>query len=82
MIEDLHRQFAELTQHLAVQNLEIYCDIDGRNSKSNFKKPYHKPVLFWEQRVRDERHGYLDFIVKFVDKEFQHEKTLKIILNV
>jgi molybdopterin-guanine dinucleotide biosynthesis protein A len=32
MIEDLQRQVAELTQRLAAQSLEMYCDIDGRNS--------------------------------------------------
>jgi hypothetical protein len=45
MIEDLQRQIAELIQCLAAQNLEMYCDIDGCNSKSNFENLYHKPVL-------------------------------------
>jgi hypothetical protein len=75
MIEDLQRQVAELTQHLAAQNLKMYCDIDCRNSKSNFENLYHKPVLFQEQRVRDERHEDLNFRVKFVDEEFQHEDS-------
>ena len=48
MIEDLQRQVAELTQHLAAQNLEMYCDIDGRNSYSNFENLYHKHVLVRE----------------------------------
>jgi hypothetical protein len=74
MIEDLQRQVVELTQCLAAQNLEMYCDIDCHNSKSNFENPYHKPVLFLEQRVRDERHEDLNFRVKFVDEEFQHEE--------
>jgi hypothetical protein len=65
MIEDLQRQVAELTQRLAVQNLEMYCDIDGRNSDSNFENPYHKPVLVWEQRIRDEWHEDLGFRVEF-----------------
>jgi hypothetical protein len=39
------------------------CDIDGRDSKSNFKNPFHKPVLVWEQRARDE-HGDLGFKVE------------------
>jgi hypothetical protein len=77
MIEDLHEQVTELTQHLAVQNLEMYCDIDCCNSKSNFEKLYHKPVLLREQCVRDEQHTYLDFIVKFVDEEFQHEEDVE-----
>jgi hypothetical protein len=50
----------------------MYCNIDGCNSKFNFENPYHKPVLFWEQHVQDERHGVygdLDFRVKFVDEE-------------
>jgi hypothetical protein len=63
MIEDLQRQVAELTQRLAAQNLEMYCDIDGRNSESNFENPYHKPVLVREQRVRDEWHENLGFKV-------------------
>jgi hypothetical protein len=54
MIEDLQRQVAELTQCLAAQKLEMYCDVDGRNSKSNFENPYQKPVLVREQCVRDE----------------------------
>jgi hypothetical protein len=48
MIEDLQRWVAKLTQRLSAQNLEMYCDIDGCNSKSNFKNPYHKHVLFRE----------------------------------
>jgi hypothetical protein len=60
MFEDLQRQVAELTQHLTMQNLEMYCDIDGRNSDSNFKNLYHKHVLVQEQRVQDEWHEELD----------------------
>ena len=55
MIEDLQRQVVELTQRLVAQYLEMYCDIDDHNSKSNFKNLYHKLVLFREQRVRDKR---------------------------
>jgi hypothetical protein len=51
IIKNLQMQVTELTQHLAVQNLEIYCDIDDRISKSNFKNPYHKHVMFREERV-------------------------------
>jgi hypothetical protein len=61
MIEDLQRQVAELTQCLAMQNMDTKCDIDGRNSESNFENPYHNPVLVREQRGRDE---------EFVDEEF------------
>jgi len=68
MIEDLQRQAAELTQYLAAQNMEMYRDIDGRDSESNFEKPYHNPVLIWEQRSGDE---------EFVDEEFQHEKDVE-----
>jgi hypothetical protein len=64
MIKDLQRQVAELTQHLAVQNLEIYCNVDGCNSKSNFKNSYHKPVLIREHRVRDKWHEDLGFKVE------------------
>ena len=64
MVEDLQRQVAKLTQRLVAQNLEMYCDIDGCNLESNFENPYHKPVLVWEQRVRDEWHEDLDFIVE------------------
>ena len=39
-------------------------------SKSNFKNPYHKPILFWDERHRD-----LDLRVKFVDEEFQYEEV-------
>jgi hypothetical protein len=48
MIEDLQRQVAELTQRLATQNMGTECDIDSRNSESNFENPYHNPVLVWE----------------------------------
>jgi hypothetical protein len=65
MIEDLQSQVAELTQCLAVQNLEMYCDIDGRNSDSNFENPHHKPVLVQEQRVQDEWREDLGFRVEF-----------------
>jgi hypothetical protein len=65
MIEDLQRQVAELTDRLAVQNLEMYCDIDSHNSDSNFENPYHKPVLVREQRVWDEWHEDLGFKVEF-----------------
>jgi hypothetical protein len=64
MIKDLHRQKLELTQHLVAQNLEMYCDIDGCNSDSNFKNPYHKLVLVREERVQDEWHKDLGFKVK------------------
>jgi hypothetical protein len=40
------------------------CNVDGRNSKSNFENPYHKPVLVWEQRVQDEWHEDLGFKVE------------------
>jgi hypothetical protein len=50
MIEDLQRRVTELTQRLAVQNMEIDCDIDNRNSKSNFENLYYNPVLFCEHR--------------------------------
>jgi hypothetical protein len=64
MIEDLQRQVAELTQRLATQNLEMYSDVDGRNSKSNFENPYHKPVLVREQRVWDKWHEEVGFKVE------------------
>jgi hypothetical protein len=50
MIEGLQIQVAKLTQRLAAQNLEMYRDIDGCNSESNFKSLYHNPILLWEQR--------------------------------
>jgi len=59
MIEDLQRQVAELTQHLAAQevsNREINSDSD-----STFDNPYHNPAPYREQRGRDE---------EFVDEEF------------
>jgi hypothetical protein len=64
MIEDLQRQVAELTQHLATQNLEMYSNVDGHNSKSNFENPYHKLVLVREQRVRDKWHEEVGFKVE------------------
>ena len=64
MIENLQRQIAELTKRLAAQNFEMYCDINGHNSYSNFENPYHKPVLVQEQRVRDEWHEDLGFRVE------------------
>jgi hypothetical protein len=45
MIEDLQRQVAELTQCLAAQNMDMKCDIDGRNLESNFENPYYNPIL-------------------------------------
>jgi len=50
MIEDLQRQVTELTQRLAMQNMEIDCDIDNRNSKFNFENLYYNLVLFREHR--------------------------------
>jgi hypothetical protein len=65
MIEDLQKQVVELTQRLAAQNMVTKWDIDDRNSESNFKNPYHNPVLVREQRGRDE---------EFVDEEFQEDE--------
>ena len=42
----------------------MYCNIDVRNSNSNFKILYHKLVLVREERVRDEWHEDLGFRVK------------------
>jgi hypothetical protein len=56
MIKDLQRQVAELTQRLTAQNMEMNCDIDGRNSKSNFENLYWDINLFSELcylKVRD-----------------------------
>jgi hypothetical protein len=64
IVEDLQRQVAKSTQHLAGQNMEKNCDIDGHNSESNFEKPYHNPVLFQEQHGRDKKHGDLGFRVE------------------
>ena len=64
MIEDLQRQVAELTQHVTAQNLEMNCDVDGRNSNSNFENLYDKPILVREQRVRDDWHEDLGFKVE------------------
>jgi len=49
MIEDLQKQVVELTQRLAAQNMEMYHDIDGRDSKSNFENLYHNPILGRDQ---------------------------------
>jgi hypothetical protein len=71
MIEDLQKQVVELTQHLAAQNMEMYHDIDGRDSESNFENPYHNPVLVREQRDLDEvfqhEEGVEDHSQCFVD---------------
>jgi formylmethanofuran:tetrahydromethanopterin formyltransferase len=45
MIEDLQKQVVKLTQRLAAQNMEMYCDINGCDSKSNFENLYNNPVL-------------------------------------
>ena len=66
-IEDLPRQVAELIQCLAMQNLEMYCDIDNHNLESNFENPYHNLVLVREQRVRDEWHEDLGFKVELLE---------------
>jgi hypothetical protein len=63
MIEDLQKQVAEVTRCLAAKNIEMYRDIDGRDSESNFENPYHNHVLVWKQRGQDE--------------EFQHEEDVK-----
>jgi len=44
IIEELQRQVVELTQHLAVQNIEMYHDIES---------PSHNPILVREQHGRD-----------------------------
>jgi hypothetical protein len=75
MIEDLQRQVAKLTQRRAAQNMEMYRNIDGYDSESNFANPYHNPVLFW----------FRNTVVKMKNllmKSFNMKKTLKIILNV
>jgi hypothetical protein len=64
MIENLQRQVAELNHCLTVQNMEMHCDIDDCNPKSNFENSYHNFVLVREQCVRDERHGELGFKVE------------------
>jgi hypothetical protein len=68
MIEDVQIHVAKLTQCLAVQNMEMYCDIDGHDSESNFKNPYQNHVLVREQRGRDG---------EFIDEEFQHEEDVE-----
>jgi hypothetical protein len=40
--------------------MEMYHDIDSRDSESNFENPYHNPVLVHKQRGRDD---------EFVDEE-------------
>jgi hypothetical protein len=62
MNEDLQRQIAELTQHLATQNLVMCRGIDSRDLESNFENWYHNSIL-----VRDEWHGDLGFKVKFLE---------------
>jgi hypothetical protein len=54
MIKDLQKHVVELTQRLAAQNMEMYCDIDGHDSESNFENPDHNPVLVWDLSGRDE----------------------------
>jgi len=68
MIEDVQIHVAKLTQCLAVQNMEMYCDIDSRDLDSNFENPYHNPVLVREQHCRDG---------EFVDEEFQYEEDIE-----
>jgi hypothetical protein len=48
----------QLTQLLVAQNMEMYRDIDGHDSKSNFENLYHNSVLVWEQHGRDEEFRY------------------------
>jgi len=48
--------------------MEMYRNIDDRDSKSNFKNPYHNPVLIREHHGRDEQ---------FVDKDFHHEEDVE-----
>jgi hypothetical protein len=45
----------------------MYCNIDGRNSESNYKNLYHKPVLVQEQSVRNEWHKDLGFRVELLE---------------
>jgi hypothetical protein len=63
IIEDLERQVMELTQRLATQSMEMYRDIKGSNSESNFENPYHNLVLVRVQCGRDEG--------------FQHEEDIE-----
>jgi hypothetical protein len=44
IVEDLQKLIAELTQRLAVQNIEMYRDIYGCDLESNFENPYHNLV--------------------------------------
>jgi hypothetical protein len=52
MIEDLEMWVAQLTRRLAVQNWELYHNIDCHDSQSNFKNPYNNPVVVGEWRCR------------------------------
>ena len=45
MIGDWERQVAELTQRLEAQNLERDCEMDDRDSESNFENRI--TILFW-----------------------------------
>jgi hypothetical protein len=64
MIEDLQNQVAQLTQRLAVQNLERDREMDDRDSDSSFENPCHNPVLGWEQHVQEHQYGDLGFKVE------------------
>lgn len=48
--------------------MEMYRNIDGRDSKSIFENPCHNPVLVREQRGQVE---------EFVDEEFQYEEDIE-----
>jgi hypothetical protein len=50
-LQDVQGQFAELTQRLAAQNMEMYRNIDNRYSVSIFENRYHNHVLVREHLV-------------------------------
>jgi hypothetical protein len=62
MIEDLQRQVAELTQHLAAQEVSNR-EMENSNSDSTFDNSYHNPVPNWGHRGRGSHHGAVGFKV-------------------
>jgi hypothetical protein len=53
--------------------MDLKCNIDDRNSDSNFENSYHNLVLVREQGGRDEEFVDEEFHKdEFVDDEFKH----------
>jgi hypothetical protein len=66
MIEDLQRQIAELTQHLAAQEVGNR-ETENFDSDSTFDNPYHNPAPNQGHRGQESHHGVVNFKVDLLE---------------